>query len=440
VNAQLKFAVVDVETTGGFASNHRVTEIGVVITNGLDILEEYHTLINPNRSIPQFITALTGIDNYLTSKAPFFEDIAEHLKSLLDGCVFVAHHVDFDFSFIREEMERAGLTFKAQKLCTVRYARAVLTDHKGFSLAKLAKHFEIVNAQPHRALADAHTAAHILHRLLALDADEALKKKIVKMQADVKLPAFLPVEQYHSLPQAPGVYYFYDAQDKPLYIGKAKNLKKRITTHFLNKDSARGQAFMRQIVRVETRITGSEWMALVLEDVEIRKYWPPHNSAQKRPNTNWQVVNYADARGNQRLAVIKAKNGNLGWRTFTTRAKARNWMQAIISKYQLLPQLCDMPDILFAHQLPDEYTHNSRMLQLHAEFTRADAHIFLTEKGRRADEVSFVWLKNHRPYAIGFAPRDLDLIEENIDPLAEKIHSSPTLEAIIEKHPMLWSM
>lgn len=431
----MKFAVVDVETTGGYAQSHRITEVGIVITNGAEVLAEYHTLINPGVNIPYHITALTGIDNYLTRSAPRFEEVAEKIKAMLDGCVFVAHHVDFDFSFIREEMERAGCSIKAHKLCTVRYARALLKDHKGFSLARLAKYFDIVNVQPHRALADAHTAAQILHRLLAMDEEDALKKKIVKMQADIKLPAFLQAEQYHNLPQAPGVYYFYDAYGKPLYIGKAKNLKKRITTHFLTQDTERGQAFMRQISKVETRLTGSDWMAYVLEDIEIRKFWPPFNSAQKRPNLAWQVVDYADGRGNTRLAVIKVKNGSNGWRSFATRTEARNWLHKLVVAHGLIPALCDVPEILFDHIMPTEAEHNNRMKRLKEEFTKAEVNHFLFEKGRRADEVSFVWMKNYRPWAIGFCPR---LVQGNIkgmEKYMEVIHSSPTLEAIVEKHP-----
>jgi hypothetical protein len=96
-----------------------------------------------------------------------------------------------------------------------------------------------------------------------------------------------------------------------------------------------------------------------------------------------------------------------------------------------------MPDILFAHEIPNETAHNNRIADLQAEFKSEAAHIFLTEKGRRADEVAFVWLKNHRPYAIGFAPRDMEFNELNIESFSEIIHSSPTLEAIIEKHPAL---
>ena len=159
----LRFAVVDVETTGGFASGHRVTEIGIAISDGTQIVDEYQTLINPEREIPHFITRLTGITDEMVATAPTFSEVAEEIKKKLEGAVFVAHHVDFDYSFVRNEFSLAGLDFKSRKLCTVRYARGVLKDQPKFGLARLAERFEDV-LKVHRAEESEHLDAMLHER------------------------------------------------------------------------------------------------------------------------------------------------------------------------------------------------------------------------------------------------------------------------------------
>jgi DNA polymerase-3 subunit epsilon len=430
-----KFAVIDVETTGGFASGHRVTEVGIVISDGQQILEEYHTLINPLRDIPHYITTLTGITNAMVANAPTFEAVAESIQAFMQDAVFVAHHVDFDYSFIRNEMNLAGVDFKAQKLCTVRYARSLLKDQPRFGLARLAQRFNIINDNPHRALSDAQTAAHILHRLIAIDGGDMLQKKISKLATEVKIPAGLPPEQFHDLPHAPGVYFFYGADGKPLYIGKAKDLKARVTTHFRQAETARTQAFMRNIVKIETHLTGSELLAFVKEDVEIRKYWPPHNSAQKRANISYHVITYADQNGAIRLGVKKARLASDAIQTFQSLRAAKAWLNEQVLTYELDPEFCGLASMLYDFKIPSVEEHNERFYKLKLELNENNGEFLVLEKGRNNTERGFVWVRNGAVTALGFAPRNSDF--SNSDSLAEHaehVYTSPTLEALVSSY------
>lgn len=156
------YAVIDVETTGGTAGNDRVTEIGLVKLQYGREITRYSTLINPQRRIPAFISKLTGISDAMVATAPVFADIAAELWQQLQGCIFVAHNVRFDYGFIRAEFARCGYQLQLPQLCTVVESRRYFPGLASYSLGNLAVHFGIELKQHHRALADAAAAAELL--------------------------------------------------------------------------------------------------------------------------------------------------------------------------------------------------------------------------------------------------------------------------------------
>ncbi len=163
VDPMQPYAVIDIETTGGRANLHRITEIGLVkMVNG-EVVDQWQTLINPERSIPRMITSLTGITNDMVQDAPLFADIAEELDEITSDCIFVAHNVNFDYGFIREEFARLGRPFKRPKICTVQQMRKHYKGLKSYSLANLTSYFNIEMTRHHRALSDAVAAAELLN-------------------------------------------------------------------------------------------------------------------------------------------------------------------------------------------------------------------------------------------------------------------------------------
>ncbi len=156
------YVVVDIETTGGRAAQHRITEIGMVKMINGKIVDTWQSLINPQRHIPAQITRLTGISNEMVSDAPLFAEIAEPIRQFMEGAVFVAHNVNFDYSFIRQEFARLEQPFSMPKLCTVREMRKAVPGLSSYSLANLTEHFGIEMTRHHRALSDAQAAADLL--------------------------------------------------------------------------------------------------------------------------------------------------------------------------------------------------------------------------------------------------------------------------------------
>lgn len=165
---RLSYAVVDVETTGGsFRRGHRVTEVAVVPVDEGRVGEGFETLVNPGRRISPRIQGLTGITDQMVARAPFFEGIAPRVADTLEGRVFVAHNVRFDWGFIREELlTTTGDAPDPTLLCTLRLSRRLLPRLRGYGLDEVTRHFDIRVHRRHRAYGDALATARLLIHLL----------------------------------------------------------------------------------------------------------------------------------------------------------------------------------------------------------------------------------------------------------------------------------
>ena len=193
------YAIVDIETTGGYAANHRITEVAVFLHDGMQITDTYHTLINPGRAIPYYITGLTGISTEMVLDAPTFEDIAEDLYNLLEGKIFVAHNAQFDYSFLKREFELAGVTWQAKKLCTVRLSRKIIPGLRSYNLGSLAESLGIEIENRHRASGDAHATVKIFDLLLRRDRDNHIAKALKRNSGETILPPNLAREEFDRL-------------------------------------------------------------------------------------------------------------------------------------------------------------------------------------------------------------------------------------------------
>ena len=225
------YAIIDIETTGGHHLKSKITEIAIVLHNGSQVVEKYSTLINPETPIPPFITKITGINDEMVKDAPKFQEVAKKIIELTDKCVFVAHNVSFDYSFVKESFRNLGYNFNRKTLCTVRLSRKLIPNEPSYSLGKLCHSLGITIKDRHRAMGDAEATAILFTKLIALD-DKINDDFILQEVKQKTLPTKISQKQMDALPQAVGVYYFYEENDKVIYVGKSKNIKKRVETHF----------------------------------------------------------------------------------------------------------------------------------------------------------------------------------------------------------------
>jgi len=166
-----KFAIVDIETTGGNQDFNKIIEVAIIITDGKNILNEFHSLVNPNREIPEFITQLTQIDNEMVKNAPTYKDIAPKLYELLSSACFVAHNVKFDYPFIKREFEQSGIKYESEKYCTVKLGKKLL-KLTSYRLDSICQHFGIIIENRHRAYGDALATAKVFHEYMKIIRDK----------------------------------------------------------------------------------------------------------------------------------------------------------------------------------------------------------------------------------------------------------------------------
>lgn len=368
------YAIVDIETTGGSAANSGITEIAIVLHNGTSVEGKFETLINPGQKIPRYITALTGITDFMVADAPTFEEAAPKIFNLLKGRIFVAHNVNFDYSFLLHHLNIAGYDWQAKKLCTVRYARKVIPGRRSYSLGNICRDLEIENEARHRAAGDAIATVALFEHLLQMDTEQQHLKTFLKGKTpETYLPMHVPAHEMEQLPYGPGVYYFKDQQGKIVYVGKAKNLKYRVRSHFANNSSSRRkQDFIRNIFHIEYEPCVTELHALVWEELEIKRLWPLYNRSQKRYSQLYGLYALQDQRGLTRLAVEKRRKHLPAIASFHQQEAGYTMGRKLVQQFEIDERLLFATGH-FAENLEEE------ALQLHNRKMK-DAMFFLQEE------------------------------------------------------------
>lgn len=429
------FAIVDVETTGGHAAQHGITEIAIVRHDGQKVVDHYHTLLNPQRLIPAKITALTGIDQSMVTAAPSFAEKAAEIAQWLEGAVFVAHNVNFDYSFVRSAFAGCGQTWQASRLCTVRYARALVPGLASYGLSSLCRHFVVRNEARHRALGDALATAEIFTMLQARDEQDIWRGMARRQGGTLNLPAHLPAAQYEALPAEPGVYYFLDQQQQPLYIGMAQNLKKRVDTHFGSKpQSKRNQQFKREIHGLRFRKTGSELLARLLEDHEIRHYRPRYNRAQNKRARRFALYSFCDQQGRWRMALNEVLHQQGYLKSFSSLSQGQAYCEAMATQYRLNPAYCGLYALREGLPSVSDEEHQAGFERFLADAGQNSGREIWPAAGRQAGEWGFVWLEEGCIKGIGFTERHpQSASEEELLHACIPLQNSPTIEAILQR-------
>ena len=431
--AIMRFAVTDIETTGSHAAGNSIIEIGIVVYEGEAVVEEFSTLLDPGVRIPVYISGLTGITTEMLTGAPTFDQIADRLEEIFEGAIFVAHNVNFDHSFIRAEFAAIGRNWNPPRLCTMRIARKVFPGQNSYGLNAICSWMGLHNEQAHRALSDARVAGSILSKALPLLDTADLKKMVARHSGIVFLPPNLPEQTFQRLPEAPGVYYLYNDKGKPLYIGKANNIKKRIKQHFTtHSESSRAQSFMREVSDVGFELAGNELIALILEDAEIRKYWPPHNSAQKRRTRRVHVVQYLDQNGYQRLAISSALKVAGALKSFASIADASRWLHGLAAEFEIDPRMLGLLMFDTTVEPASCDVHNRALDRALSSMLSRDPSYIIEAAGRTEQEKGYVWID--RGILKGYAFLDqqqvnVDVIQFHLKPLPHSENTTSILEA-----------
>lgn len=424
----MKFAIVDIETTGLYHQGHGITEIAIIHLEDGESDLAFHSLVNPQANISGYISELTGIDGKMVKNAPDLDSLIPQIKSALDDRVFVAHNVNFDYQFLNAAFKKNKLPFPYHRFCTMRYARKVLPQLRSHKLGVVLNHLGIGNENEHRAAGDAWATTELLVRLQKMDSQGHFKALIKQNKHHTVLPPNISEDDIKALPSGHGVYFLYNQQKKPIYIGKAKNLKRRILSHFTSSGSSRRKMiFQREVYRIEYQRTRTEYESLLVEDACIKKYWPRYNRAQKERTQKYTVVPYKNRNDETRLAVLKTKQ-QTSFPSFNSYNEAKTWLYRALIEEEISPKIAGFaePEDFEAYENPDrvEAFINTERGQIKGSFLLI---------GEEAEE-SLAFAIIDGKYA-GYGPfkKNIDSIDAWIDQCLNRAEESATAQNIINQ-------
>ena len=258
----MKFAIIDIETTGDKPVNFKVIEIAIILHDGIRELDRYHTLVNPEERITPFISRLTGIHDSDVQNAPKFYEIAKDVVEFTKDTVFVAHNVSFDYGVIRREYKRLGYDYRLPHLCTVQTSRILIPGHKSYGLKNITKALDIDLKGHHRAINDTEATAQLFEILFDKDQDNKLEKFIKKEINPKVLHPNLDVDILDEIPNKTGIYRFYNENDDLIYVGKSIHIRRRIEQHLKNSKTQKAIEMREMITRIGFELTGSELIGI----------------------------------------------------------------------------------------------------------------------------------------------------------------------------------
>jgi DNA polymerase-3 subunit epsilon len=441
----MNYAIVDIETTGGHAAANGITEISVFVHDGNRVIKHFETLINPQQLIPRFITSLTGIDNALVADAPAFDEIADVLFGILNENIFVAHNVNFDYSFVKHQLKQSGYELTAKKLCTVRLGRKVFPGLPSYSLGNLCRSLKIDIENRHRAGGDAKATVKLFEHMLASGAQIYIDGMLKRTSAEHWLPMNLDKQVIDKLPCRPGVYYFHNNKDKVIYVGKAINIKKRVSSHFTHNDSdLKRQHFIRNIYKVSYRQCATELEAIVLESTEIKRLWPRHNKSQKQPLVKYALYSFEDNRGYIRLAIDKKKKNLPHLYNFNLLNEGLALIKKMVEEFNLNARLCFIDKTPFTkaedEALEPPGIYNPKIKKALDALSKNLPTFALVDEGIAEDEKLYLLVERGSFWGMGYLPKSFTIsssgqLKNLLNPYADNDYIRNNIYSFAEANP-----
>ena len=404
------YTIVDIETTGGSPRFEKITEIAIYIHDGNTIIDEFCTLINPEKHIPPYITSLTGITNEMVENAPKFFEIARKIVEMTNDCIFVAHNASFDYNFVKSEFRQLGYEYERKTLCTVKLSRKLIPGLKSYSLGNICSNLNIHVNGRHRAAGDA---------LATVKLFEILKEENERSGSEIcfssnkegrfkNLNGFITPADIDKIPEKTGVYYFHDSEGNLIYIGKSKNIYHRVLSHFANHTSRKAEEMKIRTAAITWELTGSELVSLLKESDEIKNNKPLYNRQQRRSIMAWGLFSFKDRSGYLNFRIKKVSDENILPVTgFTSKKEALEDLLSLVERYWLCQKLCGIYETdgaCFHYSIRQcngaciakepVKIYNERAEKILNSFNFDINNFLVIDKGRTNDERSVICVEN----------------------------------------------
>ena len=447
------YAILDIETTGGKYNEEGITEIAIYKFDGHDVVDQFISLVNPEREIQPFVVNLTGINSNMLRSAPKFYEVAKRIVEITKDCIVVAHNAQFDNRILKTEFKRLGFEFERKTLCTVELAKDLIPDQASYSLGKLVRSMGIPVTDRHRASGDALATVKLFKMLLAKDTSKNIIQQSIKLSPKHKLaPRLLDIIE--KMPSITGVYYMHKADGDIIYIGKSKNIKKRINQHFTNTNQ-KSKKLQALVATVSYEATGSELVALLKESEEIKRNKPIYNRALRRNIFTHALYSFKDENGYINLKIDIADGRKKPITTFSNRQSGKSFITKAVEDYNLCQKLsglyktktsCFNFDIKTCNgaciekELPEIY--NKRADVLINKNSYQNKNMVIIDKGRAVDERSAILIENGVFKGLGYFNlnyqiNNIAILESIITPMENNRDTQHIIQSYLRKNKRL---
>jgi DNA polymerase-3 subunit epsilon len=444
------YAIIDIETPGGQFNEEGITEIAIYKFDGHEILDQFISLVNPEKPIQPFVVKLTGINNAMLRSAPKFYEIAKRVIEITQDCIVVAHNASFDYRILRTEFGRLGYDYIKPTLCTVELSQKLIPGQVSYSLGKLVRALGIPVTDRHRASGDAMATVKLFKMLLEKDVKKEILISLIKAEIKKGLsPKLLDIVE--SMPSKTGIYYVHNEKGDLIYIGKSRNIKKRVNQHFTG-TSSKCKKIQREVFAVTYEETGSELIALLKETEEIKINKPIYNRSQKKTIFQWALYPEKDENGYLILKVQKADGRKKEITSFTSAQEGKNSLFKITEKYNLCQKLNDLYETkngCFQHKInecngaclgkeaPDSY--NERVQEFIQEMKFENDNMVIIDRGRTVDERSAVLIENgvyqgYCFYELNYQVNNIEILKNIIIPMQNNRDTRTIIQAYLRKN------
>jgi DNA polymerase-3 subunit epsilon len=443
------YVILDIETTGGKYNEEGITEIAIHRFDGHEVVDQFISLINPEKEIQPFVVNLTGINNKMLRTAPKFYEVAKRIVEITSDAVIVAHNAQFDYRILRTEFRRLGFNFERKTLCTVDLSKKLIPDQESYSLGKLVRSLGIPVSDRHRANGDALATLKLFKLLLSKDNDKSIVKEITKAATLGELsPTQLDIVE--QLPSIRGVYYMHNKDGEIIFLGNSGNIKKRVNQHFTN-DGSKARKIQKETKTVTFERTGSELVALLKENEELQRNKPKYNTYSRRKLFSYGIYKRTNPNGYFSLSTERIKESSDLVATFNSIHAAQNFLYKITEEFQLCDKLNGISQaktscskytsgICLGACIQKEETtpYNERVNLALDTYSISNKNMILIDKGRELGEKSGILIKNGVFMGLGFFDLNyqinkLKILETIITPMEDNANTTFLIESHLRK-------
>ncbi len=397
------YAVLDIEATGGKKGEEDIIEVAIFKYDGTKIIDQLISLVSPEREIDPYVQRLTHITPKMVKSAPKFHELAKRIIEITDGAILVGHNVEFDYRMLKQEFKKLGYTYYRETIDTVPLSEKYFPQASSYSLGKLSKELGIPVSDRHRASGDARATLELYKLLQAKDFLKDISKKEVATERI--LPEGKFSEHYRNLPNAIGLYYFFDENDQVIYLSKGLNIAQNIRKLLTGKTGLGNQLRIR-FNHVKAETTGNELISWIKENHEIKTLKPALNSKRKKINFPYSIC-LQEKNGYKTLVINRSNKKNNCLLRMSSLSFAQQFLSLITEEYELCPLLngtspceehCFSYEIGECHgacvgnESPEEY--NMRVDRFLDKINLDNKTFLITGNGRTLGENSFVWMKD----------------------------------------------